>query len=72
MIFKYNSRDITMSINPQILYEFGHIYERLYTGWEERFERIDYKRQRFQGKVKANLIHLFSIGVKNTKYFISR
>lgn len=50
-----------MSINPATLYEFGHIYEQLHNGWEERFERINYKEQRFQGKVQKQISSDFPV-----------
>lgn len=40
-----------MSIKYPHVYEFGHIFDKLHSGWEERFERMNLKDQRFQGRV---------------------
>lgn len=36
------------------MYEFGHVFEKLHSGWEERFERVNLKDQRYQGRVIYN------------------
>lgn len=43
---------MVMSINYPYMYEFGHIFEKLNSEWEERFERMNLKDHRYQGKVR--------------------
>lgn len=49
-----------MSIDLPNLYEFGHIFEKLHSGWEERFERVNLKDQRYQGRVCTDFNYFIS------------